>query len=231
MQGSKKDSYCIITYCGKNYKKCLDLTLQTWKSDKILVFSDTKEFGTQLFQNETSDFNESCRRKIFTIKYCLTNNIHENIVYLDSDILMTDFIGEIFSNNFDICVTRMVHRSDTGGEKDINAGVSFWRPNQKTIQFCEQWLELEKQFQKTERFPEQHAFSHLCYKQYDSLCEVRVTNISERIYNFEHDEENKFFEWLTVYKPKIIHLKARRWEKKEIMKKLEKMLNLNFEIP
>lgn len=214
----------ICTWIGKNYKESLDIMFPTWKAEKILVYTDTDEFGIKLFPSESTDFNENCRRKIFAIKRTLIDNPNKDVLYIDSDVMMIKSPEEVFDNDFDVCATRMVHRTDKAGEKDINAGVSFWKSNDKTIKFCDEWLKLEKQFRDNQKYPEQHAFSNLCYMGYDQLIDVKVINVSERIYNFEHDSLTTFTQWLPIYKPKLVHFKTKRWQNKQVVALVKSMI-------
>jgi hypothetical protein len=210
----------ICNYTGENYKDCLDLMLPTWKmADKIVIYSDTNKFGIKMFE-PSDDFNESCRRKIQIIKRTLEDYKGHNVLYLDTDVMMMESIGhKVFTH--DVVATRMVKRPDRiHGEKDINAGVSFWKANDGTVKFCEQWLEDEKKYQDF-KYPEQHAFNELCYKYYDSSDFISIGNISERLYNFEHDNPDLFLKGIEQYKPNLIHFKGRRWGKADIVEKVK----------
>ena len=167
-------------------------------------------------------FDEHCTNKIKAIKQCLIKHKGQNVLYLDTDVMMMRDIDEsVFTH--DILATRMVHRDDKNGVKDINAGVSFWRANDKTIRFCDEWLELDKQYQGKTKYPEQKAFSDLCYKYFDSLTELKVGNISERIYNLENDNLPMFLIWIKKYKPTLIHFKSKRWENEEVLKEVKSL--------
>jgi hypothetical protein len=198
----------ICAYCGENYKDCLDITMRTWKADKVVVYSDTDKFGIKMFEPST-DFNESCRRKILIIKRTLEENIGQDVLYLDVDVFMKGYVSNVFKHNYDITVTRMVRR--TRFMPEINAGVSFWKSSQNTIDFCDKWLELEKKKQK-EKYPEQNAFNELAYEGYDEKLKVKVGNVSENIYNFERDNPILFRKEALEYKPKLIHMKGEKWK-------------------
>jgi hypothetical protein len=203
----------IVTYTGANYKECLDLTLPTWqKYHDVTVYSDTEDFGIKMFEPST-DFNESCRRKILVIQRALKEN--PDIIYLDTDILL---FGKIdVQKDYDIVATRMVHRFDKDGEKDINAGVSFWKSNERTLKFCEEWLKRDLEYRGKFKYPEQHAFSELCYEGYDGLRDVKVGNVSERLYNLEHDNKRTLVEWVKKYRQIAVHLKTQVWRDKELV--------------
>jgi hypothetical protein len=200
----------ICNYTGANYKSCLDLTLPTWKADKVIVYSDSDEFGIKMFE-PTEDFDESCKRKILAIQRTIKENMGQNILWLDADCAMGDSIDEVFENPADVIATRMVRR-----DRDmptVNAGVSFWKANDKTLQFCEKWLKIETEYRNEGGYcPEQTAFNQLVYEGYDGLAPWTASNVSENIYNFERDDTKQFAQGLKEYNPKIIHLKQKRWQ-------------------
>ena len=202
----------ICTYCSQNYKPCLDITLPTWKTDRVIVYSDTEEFGIKMFE-PSDDFNESCRRKIQIIKRTLSENPGENVLYLDADVFMVAPVDEVFNIPSDIIATRMIRRVDREYYKEVNAGVSFWRANSNAIKFCDEWLNLEYEYSKnsTIKLPEQYAFNTLCFLGYDKQTPWSVSNVSEYVYNYERDTTDDFIRYLKVYKPKLIHLKKKRW--------------------
>jgi len=203
----------ICNYTGKNYKECSNITLPTWQADKIIIYSDTDEFGIQMFE-PSDDFNESCRRKIAIIQRTIQDYPKENILYLDTDVMMRERVDEVFKQKWeDIVATRMVRRERLM-PLDVNAGIIFWRSNWRTNLFCEHWKRLERKSQAF-KYPEQHAFNDLCIDGYDGLKEWTVTNVSENIYNFERDKTKYFSLDLKKYRPKLIHLKTKRWEDEE----------------
>ncbi len=208
----------ICSYIGKNYSDCLKLTLPTWKADKILIYSDTDDFGIKMFE-PTEDRIESWHRKILIITRTLKENPGENILYLDGDVLMKESPEEVFKLPFDVIATRMVIRPERPQFQEVNAGVSFWKSNERTIKFCEEWLKLEEELKKDLTIPyaEQRAFNTLIYKGYDGLAEWTCSNVSENIYNGERDCDKQFVEMVNKYNPKLIHLKGRKWENKFIL--------------
>ena len=202
----------IANYTGKNYKECLDITLPTWQAEKIVVYSDTNDFGIKMFE-PSEDFNESCRRKIAIIQRTIQDYPNENILYIDTDVIMRDRVDEVFEKSEDVIATRMVRRERLM-PLDINAGVIFWKSNWKTNLLCERWKKLEKKCQDF-KYPEQHAFNELCIQGYDGQAEWTVSNVSENIYNFERDHTKYFIPDLQTYRPKLIHMKTKRWQDKE----------------
>ena len=219
----------IINYTGWNYKKCLDITLPTWQGKKS-IYSDSDEFGIKLFQPLEEEknvanrfasemFNESCRRKILTVRNAIKENPGENLAYLDTDVYMTAPIDEVFENPQDVICTRMVHRKR--GYAEVNAGIFFMKANERSLKFCDEWLKMEEALGG--KLPEQKAFNYLCFKGYDRQAEWTVGNVSEEVYNFERDGQ-EFIPDLQAKKPKLIHLKTKRWEDKESLQAVGKLL-------
>jgi hypothetical protein len=197
----------ICNNTNKGYSECLDMMLPTWKQQGCEI---------DLYNFDGNTFDEHCTNKIKAIKECLIKHKGQNIAYLDTDVMMMKPISEdIFTH--DIIATRMVTRLDKDGVKDINAGVSFWKANDKTIQFCDEWLELDKKYQGQTKYPEQKAFSDLCYKYYDKGGELKIGNVSERLYNFEHDNVKIFLFWIPKYMPYLVHFKTKRWADKKVV--------------
>jgi hypothetical protein len=192
----------ICNNTASNYKECLDITLPTWKG----------ELDLYSFEGET--FNQHCTNKIKATLESLKKHKGKNIAYLDTDVFMVKEIDDkIFTH--DIITTRMVIRPDRPYYKEVNAGVFFMKANDKTIKFCEEWLELDKEYQKDPNipYPEQRAFNDLCYKYYDSDTELTVGNVSENLYNLEADDTKEWMARIEKYKPHLIHLKNKRWTK------------------
>lgn len=202
----------IANYTGGNYQECLNITLPTWQAEKIIIYSDTDKFGIEKFE-PTNDFNECCRRKILTIKDIIKDNQGENIVYLDTDVLMRERVDEVFQYPVDLIVTRMVRR-ERNHHPEINAGVFFIKANKRTLEMCDQWLELEAQNRNTEKYPEQNALNQIAFQGYDGVG-ITVGNVSENIYNFERDSVRLFKK--EIGNAKLIHLKNKYWQNPEIL--------------
>jgi hypothetical protein len=213
----------LTTYIGKNYNECLKITLQTWKADKILIYSDTEDFGIRMFE-PTEDRIESWHRKILIITRALKENPGEDILYLDGDVMMKSSPEEVFKLPFDVIATRMVVRPERPQYQEVNAGVSFWKSNERTLKFCEEWLKLEEELKKDLIIPyaEQRAFNTLIYKGYDGLAEWTSSNVSENVWNFERDDDKQFVNHYKEFKPKLIHLKGRKWQNQFILDFLAK---------
>ena len=192
----------IVNNTAPNYQECLDICKPTWKHEVLQYNFDAQ------------DFNGHCTNKIRAMLDAVKNNWGAHLIYLDTDVFQVKPIKEeIFTH--DIITTRMVIRPDRPYYKEVNAGVFFMRANSKTQKFCEEWLELDKEYQKDKSipYPEQRAFNDLCYKYYDSDDELTVGNVSENLYNLEADDTKDWMERIEKYKPYLIHLKNKRWQK------------------
>lgn len=190
----------ICNNTAPNYQECLNITKPTWKGQ------------LELYNLDADNFNGHCTNKIISIYKCLLKHPDNNIIYLDTDVIQTKEIPEdIFTH--DILATRMVVRPERPYYTEVNAGVSFWKSNKKTIKFCEDWLELDKEYQKTDKsYPEQSAFNDLIYKGYDGKINIKTGNISENLYNFERDDTKQWINGIKEYNPYLIHMKQQRWK-------------------
>jgi hypothetical protein len=214
----------IVAYITETYVECKNLTLPSW-GDNVMIFSDTDKFGMKLFNEQTTDFNENCRRKIIVIKEALklASQWEDNdVLYLDADVLVAKPIA--YKPMHDLTVTRMIRRLDREYYKEINAGVSFWKANDKTIALCDKWLELEAEYRKdsTIPYPEQRALNDLAFQGYDGLLDITVGNVSENLFNFERDDDKQFVNDFAKYKPTLVHLKGKKWQNKFILDFLRK---------
>jgi hypothetical protein len=189
----------IVNNTAPNYRECLRITQPTWKG-KLALYA---------FDGNT--FNEHCTNKIKAIQSAIKQYPNENIVYLDTDVIQTRELPEIWTH--DIIATRMVIRPERPYYKEVNAGVFFMKSNERTARFVEEWFELDKQYQQdpTIPYPEQRAFNDLCYKYYDSG-EISVSNISENLFNFERDDTKEWMKGIEKYNPYLIHMKQSRWK-------------------
>jgi len=197
------------SYIGRNYKDLLNITVPTWKGE-VIIYSDSDDFGVKLFE-PCEDMKESWHRKILIIQKTLKEHQGENVLYLDGDVLMNGDVENMFDK--DLTVTRMVVRPERPQYQEINAGVSFWKANERTLKLCDEWLRLEKEFTHPDiPYAEQRALNMLAYKGYDGISDWTVGNVSENVYNFERDDTKQFMEGVKKYNPKLIHLKGGRWK-------------------
>jgi hypothetical protein len=211
----------ITAYCGKNFRECLNITSKSWNFCKNFIFTDTEDFGIKLFE-ETTDFKESCKRRIHCLKKTLQENIQENVLLLDVDVLIAADPSEVFCNDFDLALTRVINRRNNIYE-DANIGVVFCKSNKKTISMCEEWLELTEKYTENKSLtnPDQTALTDIALEGYDGLTNLKVTNFSENIYNFERNNIKNWTKGILKYKPKIIHLKNQMWKNKYCVNWLE----------
>jgi hypothetical protein len=210
----------LVTYTSHNYRPCLELTLPTWHEqidpEDIFIFTDTDDFGERLFDEKTTDWPEGNRRKILSIKEALKRcKKNEHLLFVDTDIMMFDSDWmEVFKHNYDLVVTRIIHRDDKAGCKEVNAGVSFWRASTAAIDFCNVWLEMEAENRrkKSVKYAEQKALNDLFYLYFDGYYDLDVGVCSERKYNLEHDDRATLLKWFIKYRPTMLHLKGGLWK-------------------
>lgn len=99
----------------------------------------------------------------------------------------------------------------------------FFRNNIRTQVFVEEWEDRARKYlndPKLTKYHEQTAFSHLCYEGFDGLKPWSVGVVSEKIYNCEHDEEDKWLETIRKHEPKIIHFKNGWWKRDDLRQKV-----------
>lgn len=58
---------------------------------------------------------------------------------------------------------------------------------------------------------DQDALTRVLIEAFDGLHPFKSSLVSERIYNSEHDDDEQWLKDLTMYQPKIIHFKGRRF--------------------
>jgi len=211
----------LVTYTSSDYKGALDISLPSWKAklpgEKIVVYTDTPNFGTQLFTEPAGSWDHGNIRKIEAcIKGMSEIENGEYLIFMDSDCFIVSDFRDIFKKypKSDLFVTRMVTRADRPhAEKAINAGVLMFKKNKLTVQLLQDWLDLAHTHLKNNvRYSEQTAISDLAFQMFDGLRPGTVTILSERLYNMEHDEKDKFFEMIERYNPHVIHLKSKWWQ-------------------
>jgi hypothetical protein len=205
----------IVAYCGRNFKDCLEITSQSWGFCKNFVFTDTDEFGTRFFDSETTDFKESCRRRILCLQKVLLENKGEEFLLLDADVMVVCEPSEVFRHDFDLALTRVVQRRKSIYD-DANIGVVFCRSNERTLDMCERWLALTEEYSSNEALtnPDQTALTDIAMQGYDGVIDLKVTNFSENLYNFERNDIAGWTGGILKYKPKMIHMKNGKWKNK-----------------
>lgn len=191
----------IVNNTAPNFAECKDVCVSTWKGKQ------------DLYELDAEYFNGHCTNKINAIKSAHEKYPNENLLYLDSDVIMVEELSdELFTH--DILTTRMVVRPERPYYKEVNAGVFLMKSNERTAKFIDEWFKLDKIYQQNPDipYPEQRAFNDLAYKGYDGLREWTVGNLSENIYNFERDDTQEWMDGIEKYNPKLIHMKTKRWQ-------------------
>jgi hypothetical protein len=217
-------SHTIVTYCSSGFLPCLQKSLPTWLSCglAVKVFTDDKNATMDaiglpdddvlvLTDDKSDKKRESCTRKILTIQKAIEMRLAERITWLDSDcFVLKDFTKIYTTIQADLLVTRMVirHRKIN----TVNAGVSFWRANEATKNFCHTWLKNATCKYASVNLHEQEAFNDLAYYAFDTGFPCSVAPISERKYNLEHENNETLKKEIFKYEPYIVHLKGGRWK-------------------
>jgi hypothetical protein len=222
----------IVTYCSSNFTDCLNKSIHTWSiaADAILVYTDDSEkLGAmawpkgveikQIHDEKETGKRENCMRKIDAIEAAITKGISKEIdfvTWLDADcFVLRDFRKLYLRIQADLLCTRMVIRH-ARIIRTVNAGVSFWRVNESTLEFCKRWRARALELEPTRNLHEQDAFNELCYKCFDWNGPCLVAPVSEKKFNLERDDKKGINDLMKrdieKFKPFIVHLKGGRWE-------------------
>ena len=216
----------VINYTGENYRDCLNFTKPSWgKAGGIIIYSDSDKLGIKKYEPMGEDFDGHCKRKILTVKDIIKNHKGQEFVYLDTDVYMRECPKEVFEDNpnADLIVTRMVRRKRFH-HPEINAGVFFFRANDRTEKMCDLWLELEAENRAkgNVKYPEQNALEQIAYMGYDHEIDLKVANVSENIYNFERDNRDDLIAGMN--NAKLVHFKGLVWKVGKVVNSLRDVL-------
>jgi hypothetical protein len=208
------------------YEFSIDSWLGNAKADEVVVYTDHPDLErlakprprvrfVYAFSPSVEVFSEfPWNRKAEAIQAYFEQTGHPNFVYLDCDCWVRDSFPEVFRDMqfHDIAGTRLLGR-DKRGKGEANAGVIFFRNSPSLPHFFNLWRTRLEDYRrsKLERFYEQSALSHLMIESFDGLHDFRSTLVSERIYNCEDDDDQRWLETIERYQPKIIHFKKKRF--------------------
>lgn len=215
----------VITYCSGNFTDCLGVALPSWLNSEcdVTICTDSPEklkryFGhlakvVGLHTEQSTSKRVNCMRKIDTIQYAAEHfEAGTRYAWLDSDcIIRRPFFAAIGHNQATVICTRMVVRDYP--YKSINAGVSFWMAGQQATKFCNEWRAIAEKLRPTENLNEQVAFHRMCYKYFDKESDVKVSTVSEVLFNCERDNDDDFRRQIASSNPFIVHLKGGRWKR------------------
>jgi hypothetical protein len=221
-------SFSIVTYCSRNYKDAIDLTLDSWlgtQAEEIFVYCDWRWKTTRnrvvtvkLFDEET-DWLINCGRKVEVARHFCANTDRHNIVFLDSDCYLVRDISEIFNNDaFDLGVTRLEGRTAT-------CGVWFARNCASVRTFMQEWLDLSENYFQLGKgvIPhrtayEQYAFDRIVREAEKSAKPCRVRRFNTDIYNNEDDNRHRWLSKIRQTKPSIIHFKHNAYRDRDFVR-------------
>ena len=221
-------THSIITYCSGNFTDCLAKSLPTWLKANlaVTVFTDNKAALEAILPpsvglvappewEKSKNKRVSCTRKIETIAKSIKLEVADKLTWLDSDcFVLKDFTSIYDRVKADLLVTRMVLRKSRVNYS-VNAGVSFWRVNERTEKFCQEWLKIAEELEPTVNLHEQEAFNKLAYRCFDSFGQCSVAPVSELIFNLEHEQYDELKRLIAKGKAAIVHLKGGRWKQSE----------------
>lgn len=131
----------------------------------------------------------------------------ENVIIIDSDMIILEDISEVFNKDFDICYTR---RSNT--KTPINGGILFVKVSDKTKNFFNEYVKINYKMFIDENFHKiwrekykgmnQAAFGYLLKNYSDK--NLKFSNVPCEIYNACEPEWKN----INTKKIKVLHLKG-----------------------
>jgi hypothetical protein len=215
----------IVTYCTQDYKPCLDKFITGWqRSQNVEVYTDSDEFGTKIFDTQTTNFQENMERKILSILRGLEDSDDgEWVLYLDSDVACVSNPLQLpkYALESHVIVTRAVRRRDRRMENSINAGVIYFKNYEHIRKFVREWYDkcISLRGDKVMgKLHEQYALDLLWTEYFD--IGANVCAVSERIFNLEDDDKKRFIEFIKKYKPRLIHFKNSWWKDEKLIRQV-----------
>lgn len=231
-------SFDIVTMCSPNYRKALERCMESWRRqnsgkgmDRIIVYTDDEklcgflktddlvEWRVRWNSPPTSLHQAFCRKiELLTdhYQYCTTKWFS----WLDCDVYSRAPFKDAFfkMGTASVGATRMFNQTRRG-HGEANAGVIFFRHSPELVGFWERWkCKTEALALKgTGIWSEQTAFSQLAHEGFHGRHPFGVAALSAEVFNSEADDNKEWFQRMAIYKPKLIHLKARRWEEPTIV--------------
>lgn len=236
-----KHPFEIFAYCSKNYKDCYDFVIDSWlktNATKITIYTDfdiipknDKIKIVKYFDEPTKDWLEGTGRRLDVIKHFSNENKgqEKNIVFLDIDCYITGPISQIFSDKFDIAITRLFSK-ESHARKTATAGLWFARLQPGYYNFINDWFNLAKIFKERgmgitnyKISYVQYSFTHIARTGLTTR-KYKILSIDENIYNSEHTILKDWLDKIKRYHPRILHFKGRRFRNKSIVQKVMKIV-------
>lgn len=241
------DSFEIITYVSGGYDRCLAITLPTWlantSAERIVIYTDGP--GNQIREQVSNDasakmiewrqlFNElpeslpiCYERKIVVLLNAFNRCRTTHFCWLDADVMATADFKEAFAKmgSNEIGGTRMFNQT-IRGKGELNAGVIFFQNSPMLTTFLLDWTDLAKQFKAKGQgglWYEQASASRLIHAAFHGQRTYSAAALSGELYNCEDDSTKQWFARIERCRPKLIHMKAGRWQVTEMMARVNEL--------
>jgi len=140
--------YVILSFCSRNYLDAFNFSIDSWlktSADKIVIYTDfdlkadSEKIKIVKYFNPSKDWLVNVGRKVSVSAHYCKHNDSEQVAFLDMDCYVVNDFGEVFSDDYDLAVTRFFSkRADT-----ITSGVWFTHLNKQVVSFMEEWGRLE----------------------------------------------------------------------------------------
>jgi hypothetical protein len=216
----------VVTGSNHIYKKILNLCIRSIKKLEYRYvvydlgnlkygknfFVDNESFQKYGFYCKPFDFYHStCLHKPKLILDAL-NSKQENLIYIDSDVMLQKKIDDVFYEDFDIAVT--VRRSCENENEpvvenkkimgSINAGVIFIKPTKASFDFILKWIVLTESLQN-DQWALNEMISNVKRNCVVVINGVRILCLETDCYNFY------YFNEAISKNTKIIHYKNKQF--------------------
>jgi hypothetical protein len=239
-------TYDIVSYCSSDYKDAYEFIVPTWlkntKAKNIVIYTDSDFQPLDPRVEIRKDFLPSndwlvgTGRRIDALqKYLDSKPTADYFVFFDIDCYVVRPFEELFDimeRHFDITLTRLAGRNEHSGGT-ATAGVFFAKNNENVRKFASDWKIVADRYKlegkgivKHKVSFAQYSFTYLVTAAFDLRKSYTVYIASERVYNFETNNDNEWGDGITKYNPSVIHLKGRGWRNQTIMGQVFKALKI-----
>lgn len=231
--------YNICTYCSKDSKNVLDITLSGWaksEANSIHIYTDSqfdlpikdkKIFLTPVFP-PANDVQVCYTRKAEALEHLLNFN-YNNILMIDADCMILNDPGSLFNAPFDVCVSLPEKFDLKKPFNNISAGFCAIKKNKKSVKFVENWITLQNKHWRL-KSRDQIALSEILSIIYNK-CDTSIYTVSENEYNFypQFKSDHEIYMWLkkleqNINNVKIIHLAFQIWKNESLIKYIKNLL-------
>jgi len=220
----------ILSILTEEYRDLLQLSIPSWLKfntvNKIYLYTDfdwePPSSRIVVINDVPKNLNwlQICASKPFLMRDLIeTQSQKINFIYLDADCVMFKDVSEVFETPFDIKAARL-HLA----RSPVNAGVFFFRSNERTLKFANDWIKLQEEIRASGRglkpFKnnyEQMAFSQLL-RQANRV--VGVSDLPAK-YNCEADSKDRLLSLVSTYHPSIVHFKGMTWKDRDFVNSIK----------